>query len=154
MKIRISETFPAFKKCILKFVRPCSNFVFNCHSLNEIKLITRLRFGLSHLREHKFRHNFQDATNPICSCRDEIETIIHYLFHCPNYLDGRRTLLDSLQSIGENIHDKNDFQVSELLLLGASSYNVASNRCIQNATIRYILATKRIDFPLTNSWPV
>ena len=151
LKIRNSKTFSAFKKSILKFIRPSSNSIFNCHSPKGIKLITRLRLGLSHLREHKFRHNFQDTLNPICSCGDDIETTIHYLLHCPNYLDERRTLLDNLQSIGENIHDKNDSQISELLLFGVSSNNDASNTCILNATIQYILATKRFDVPLTYS---
>ena len=89
MKIRNSNTFSAFKKSILKFIRPSSNSIFNCHSPKGIKLIARLRLGLSHLREHKFRHNFQDTLNPICSCGDDIETTIHYLLHCPNYLDER-----------------------------------------------------------------
>ena len=92
--------------------------------------------GLSHLREHKFRHNSQDTLNPIYSCGDGIETTIHYLLHCPNYLDERRTLLDSLQSFGENIYDKNDFQISELLLFSVSSNNDASNIYILNATIQ------------------
>ena len=33
-----------------------------------IKLLTRLRLGLSHLRQHKFNHNFQDTINPLCPC--------------------------------------------------------------------------------------
>ena len=151
LKIRNSETFSPFTKNNLKFIRPFSNYIFNCHSPNGIKLITRLRLGLSPLREHKLRHNFQDTLNPICSCGDDIETTIHYLFHCSNYLDERSTHLDNLQSIGENIHDKNDSQISELLLFGVSSNNGASNTCILNATIQYILATKRFDVPLTNS---
>ena len=36
--------------------------------------------------------------------------------HCPNCLDEKRALLDNLQNTGGNIHDKNDFPVSELLL--------------------------------------
>ena len=88
-----SETFSAFKKSIMKFVRPSSNSIFNCHSRNGIKLITRLRLGLSHLYEHKFRHDFQDALNPICSCRNNIETTIHDLLHCSNYLEKKRTPL-------------------------------------------------------------
>ena len=151
LKIRNSKTFSAFKISILKFIRPSSNSIFNCHSPKGIKLITRLRSGLSHLREHKFRHNFQDTLNPICSCGDGIETTIHYLLHCPNYLDERRTLLDNLQSIRENIHDKNDSQISELLLFGISSNNDASNTCILNATSQFILPTKRFDVPLTYS---
>ena len=68
LKIRYSKTFSAFKKSILKFRRPSSNSIFNCHSPKGIKLITRLRLGISQLREHKFRYNFQDTLNPICSC--------------------------------------------------------------------------------------
>ena len=151
LKIRNSKTFSAFKKSILKFIRPSSNSIFNCHSPKEIKLITRLRLVLSHLREHKFQHNFQDILNPICSCGDAIKTTVHYLLHCPNFLDERMTLLDNLQSIGENIHNKNDSQISELLLFGVSSNNDASNTCILNATIQYIMATKRFDVPLTYS---
>ena len=98
-----------------------------------------------------FSINFQDTLNPICSCGDEIETAIHYLLYSPNYLDKRRTLLDNLQSVGENIHDRNDSQISELLLFGVSSNNDASNTCILNATIQNILATKRFDVPLTYS---
>ena len=59
LKIRNSKTFSAFKKSILKFIRPFSNSIFNCHSTKGIKLITRLRLGLSHLREHKFQDNFR-----------------------------------------------------------------------------------------------
>ena len=138
-------------KSILKFTRPSSNSILHSHGPNGIKLITRLGLGLSHFLERKFRYNFQDTLNPICSCGDDIETGIHYLLHCPNYLDERRTLLDNLQSIGENIHAKNDSQISELLLFGVSSNNYASNTCILNATIQYTLATKKSNVPLTNS---
>ena len=51
LKIRISETFFAFKKSILKFLRPFSCSASNYHSPNGIKLITTLTLGVSHLRE-------------------------------------------------------------------------------------------------------
>ena len=139
---------------LLKFIKPSSNSLFNCHSLKGIKLITRLRLDLSHLRMHKFRLNFQDTLNPIWSCGDDIETAIHYLLHCSNYSDEGRTLLEGLQSIGEKIHDKSDSQITELLLFGVSSNNDASNTYILNATIQCILATKRFDVPLTYSWVI
>ena len=53
------------------------------------------------------------------------------------------TTIDYLLIIGENIHDKNDFEVSELLLLGVTSNNHASSTSTLNATIQYLLATKR-----------
>ena len=83
------------------------NSISNCHSPNGIKLIARSRLGVSHLPEHKFKQSFHDTLNPICNRGDDIETTIHYLFHCPNYLDERRTLIDNVQNIGENFHDKN-----------------------------------------------
>ena len=33
-----------------------------------IKYLTRLRLGLSHINDHKFRHNFQDRLNSLCPC--------------------------------------------------------------------------------------
>ena len=58
INIRNSESYAIFKKSILRFVRSSENTNFNCHNSGGIKLITRLRLGFSHLREHKFRNDF------------------------------------------------------------------------------------------------
>ena len=63
--LRNSKSFVDFKNSILKFIRPSPSNVFNCNNYKGIRLITRLRVGMSHLREHKFKHNFQDCLNPI-----------------------------------------------------------------------------------------
>ena len=54
LKIRNSETSSAVQKSVLELIRP---IIFNYHSPNGIKLITRLRLSFSHLRERKLRHN-------------------------------------------------------------------------------------------------
>ena len=41
------------------------NSAFSVADIYGIKLLTILRVGLSHLTEHKFRHNFQDTINPL-----------------------------------------------------------------------------------------
>ena len=56
--LRKSENFSVFKRNILKFIRPSPNSVYSYHNRREICLVTRLRPGLSHLREHKFKHSF------------------------------------------------------------------------------------------------
>ena len=71
---RNSESFLAFKKNILQFIRPTANSVYNCHNPKGIKLITRFLLGLSHLREHKFKHNFQEPLNSLCNCGHGIES--------------------------------------------------------------------------------
>ena len=79
--IRNSDSLNVFKLSLLKFVRPVANSVFEINNPYGLKLLTRLRLGLSHLRYHKFRHNFQDCINPICAC-GLLETTTHFLHHC------------------------------------------------------------------------
>ena len=67
LNIHNSESLNIFKKNLLKCIRPSGSSVFNCNNLRGVKLLTRLRLGLMHLREHKFKHGFQDTLNPICS---------------------------------------------------------------------------------------
>ena len=66
LNIRNSASLNAFKKKLLNSIRPCANSTFDIHNPLGIKLLTRLRLGLSPLHEHKFRHCFQDTLNPLC----------------------------------------------------------------------------------------
>ena len=63
--IRNSSSINVFKKELLKFIRPEPNPTYNINDTKGLKLLTRLRLGLSHLGDHKFRHNFQDCY-PLC----------------------------------------------------------------------------------------
>ena len=72
--LRNSVTYGTFKNTVLKYIRPSANSVFKCHDSKGIKFLTRLRLGLSHLREHKFKHSFQDSLNPLCKCSFEVES--------------------------------------------------------------------------------
>ena len=82
-----SKSVGTFKKRILAFIRLIApNSAFNCHYPKGIKLLSRLRLGLSNLRKHTFKRSFQDSLNPFCSCRKgEAETFSHYLLHYFNY---------------------------------------------------------------------
>ena len=147
--IRSSESLALFKKSILQFIRPTPNRTFNCHNPIGIKLITRLRLGLSHLRDHTFKHNFLDCLNPICCCGQDIETTVHYLLHCPIFSDERSIFFNNFRSIDENVLSGSDSRISETLLFGISSFNDTKNTSILNTTIHYILSTKRFNAPLT-----
>ena len=83
--IRNSDSLNVFKLSLLKFVRPVANSVFEINNPYDLKLLTRLRLGLSHLRYHKFRHNFQDCINPICVCGLQIETATISSFTVPSF---------------------------------------------------------------------
>ena len=94
-----SKIFVVFKNSILKFIRPSPSNVFNSNNYKGIKLIARLRVGMSHLREHKFKPNFQDCLNPICRCGLDIESTSHFLLHCSSFNDERSTLRCTLDKI-------------------------------------------------------
>ena len=49
LKIRNSESYGIFKRSLLKFKRMIANNVFSFSEIYKIKLLTRLRIGLSHL---------------------------------------------------------------------------------------------------------
>ena len=90
IRTRKNSVFGLFSRsAYLKFVRPSPSNLFDCNNYKGIRLITQLRVGMSHLREHKFKHNSQDCLNPICSCGLHIESTSHFLLHCPSFNDKR-----------------------------------------------------------------
>ena len=102
--IRNSNSSNIFRKSILKFIRPSGNSFFNCHNPREIKFIKRLRLGLSHLWDHKFKHCFKDSLNSFCSCGLDMESTAHYL-HRPTYITERPTLLSTIKNIDNHLLD-------------------------------------------------
>ena len=42
--------------------------IYNVHNPSGVKLFTRLRLGLSHLRAQKFNHNFSNCPDELCIC--------------------------------------------------------------------------------------
>ena len=65
--IQNAPRLSAFKKNTLKFLRPTINNIFCSQNLKGIEYLARLRLGLSHLHEYKFKSNFQDTLNPLCT---------------------------------------------------------------------------------------
>ena len=92
---------------------PSGSIVFNCHKPKEVKLLTRLRLGLSHLRKHKFKYSFQDWLNPICSCGNDNKISAHFLLYCPNFKNEIWTFLNIIGSIGRSILTTTDSQVTK-----------------------------------------
>ena len=73
--------YSVFRNYLLKEIRPNSSPLYNNHNPSGIKLLTRLRLGLSHLNEHKFNHNFDHCVNPFCTCGLKPESTSHLFLH-------------------------------------------------------------------------
>ena len=67
-RIRQSTAMLSFRNALLKIGRPTPKPVSNYLTSNGLKLLTRLKRGLSHLNKHKFNYNFKECVNPLCSC--------------------------------------------------------------------------------------
>ena len=119
--LRNSNSISAFKGKILNFIRPSPNSVFDIRNPKGIKLIIRLRLGLSHLREHKFKYSFQDTINPLCNCGQDIESATHFFLHCPFFINERHTLPSTIRNLDSKLLDCIDYDLTQTLLFGNSS---------------------------------
>ena len=93
--------------------------IFGIHNSVELQLLARLRLGLSYLNEHKFKHNFRDFLNLLCSCIVKPETTSHYLLRCHLLQIEWRTLFNYIKEIDEHIttDDKNQILLGEAKLI-------------------------------------
>ena len=112
-----------------------------------IKLVTSLRLGLSHLREHKFRHSFQDTLNLLCNCGMGIESSTHILLQCPSHINERPTLMSNLNLVKPQISQTSlqPFSNTLLFLFSFLSYGSKTNTHILNTTIDCIGLTRRFN---------
>ena len=143
--LRNAASISVFKNALLKFYRPKASPLFGIIDPIGTKYLTRLRVNLSHLREHKFQHNFSDTINPLCSCSLEAESTCHYLLRCLFFTPIRKTLLDNIVEMVGSISDLPDDKLVNLLLYGHDSYSINTNRSILNCTISYIKSSERFE---------
>ena len=141
--IRKSENFSVFKSNILNFIRPSPNSVYNCHIPRGICLIRRLILGLSNLRQHKYKHGFQDTFNPLCSCGIDVEATEHFLLHCPQFFNERCTFLSTLGDFNCSLLENTSKVLTQNFLFGNASLIPSDNSKILSAAIDFILTAKR-----------
>ena len=130
---------------LLSFIKPTCSSLLSIHYLVCVKLLVRLILGFSHLREHKFRHNFHDTLNPLCSCSLEPETTSHYLLYCRNFSSARLALMNDLNLIDSTIFQLNETALANILLYCDSKKSTSENSKILQSAIKNIFATKRFD---------
>ena len=130
---------------ILNLIHPSSSGIFSCHSPKALIFITRLRLGLSHLRYHKFKHNFQDSLNPLCNCGLNTESTSPYVLHSPLFGDERITFPSNIRSNNYKLLEQNYSTLTHILLFGDPASSVETNTLILNAATQHVLSTERFD---------
>merc|ERR1711973_797109 len=119
------------------------------HYSRGVVLLNRLRVGFSHLREHKFRHNFTDALDPFCNCRNNsLESTEHFLMHCSDYSNDRLEMFNTLIQLDVSLLPLNPKTLYLVLLYGDSMFSTRQNHDILTATIKFTCDTGRFSGPL------
>ena len=90
---------------LLSFVKTYENSVFAIHDNNGIKLLTCLKLNFNHLNKQKFRHDFLDTINTMCSCGSEPETTAHFLLRCQNHVISRSKLLKNVYNLDQTLRN-------------------------------------------------
>ena len=144
-EIRNSTSHQQFRKSLLSFIKRTCSRLFSIHHPVGVKLLVRLRPGFSQLREHKFRHNFHDTLNPLCSCSPEPETTSQYLFCRHNFSSTRSALINDLNLIDPSISQFNETTLANIQIYDDSKNSISQNSKILQGTIKYIFATKQFD---------
>ena len=138
------------KRVILNFIRPEPSQVFNFDSRERLKFLIRIRLGLSHLADHKFRCKFQDCVSPICSYGQETQTSTYFLLHCSNYHCARQTFFRKMNKTNSAILKQNDQVITKLLLFGNEKPKAAHNKFILTARFEFLQAAQRLKPSLFN----
>ena len=136
------------KKMLLIYYKTDDNSIFDVHNPKVIKLLNRLRLNLSHLTEHKFRHNIRVTVNPFCLCNAETEITSHYLLRCPLFSVQRMKLLESHSNLDNTLLNHCDDDIVNILLYGSSRYSFSTNNKILSLTAEFSESTKRFHKPL------
>ena len=109
-----------------------------------MKLLNRFRVGFSHLREHKFRHNFLDTDDPFCNCSSNaIETTGYFLLHCPIFASPRKELFDNLRNKGNLILPISTRYLEQILIFGDKNFDEKTNHTVLHSVAVFLVSTKR-----------
>ena len=147
-EIRNLPSLSLFKKSLTQLYRPNPKPVFNLHNPYGIKLLSRLRLGLSHLNEHLSRHKFL-GVDPFCKCQtNSKENTVHFILQCPTQAVHRGVLFNNLHNRGLSIIPFCDSYLTNLLLYGCSNFEKSVNKDILQAVIDFIIQSNRFAGPL------
>ena len=147
--IRNAKSLNSFKKLII--IKKQENPLFLVYDPLAAKLLTRLRLDFSHLKKHKFRHDFKDTLNPLCTCGAEVETTEQFLLHCQLYSTHGYQLFDKIVKIDQqfwNLTAKD--QVLVFLYVSQRNNSENSNQNIINFVLKYLKSPGCFDTSIFN----
>ena len=125
-----NSPYSVFRNYLLEKIRPKPSPLYNIHNPSGIKLLTRLRIGLSHLNEHKFNPNFGNCVNPFWTYSLEPESTSHFFLHCHHYNTIQSILFKDLNSVDKNLFKFSDNKLTLTHLYVSTQYSLMNNKTL------------------------
>ena len=100
------------------------NSLFSVYDHYGVKLLTRLRPQLSHLKEHKFRHGFGGTVSLMCGCNAEIQDTEHFFLCCHFYCIQRFEFFNNINRVDPSFTQLNTKEQVIILLHGYPPNNL------------------------------
>ena len=134
----------------MAFIRPVQRSFYSVFNPQDLKFLTRLQLGLSHLNKHRFGHNFRDCINPLWSCSLEVENMLHFFLHCHHYSIFRMGLMNKVNQIDESFsYLSDDNKVSPPTLQWLKIWwQLKQFHLMSSLSYLYFRDRKTFDFPL------
>ena len=133
--ISSSYSCQVLKKCILHFIRPMSNIIYNIQNPIGVKYL-RLRIPFSHTKEYIL---------------DKISAAVWYwsknsfFLHCLFFNTHRQTLFQQIAAIYVNILTENEVSILNTLLFGEPNSENSFNMAMLDKSIKFILSTEKFN---------
>ena len=99
--------------------------------------------GLSPLLEHKSNHKFLDTPSNKCITCDRTENLEHFFLYCTRFVAPRHLLFTSIKSLKNNFEHLDSRDKTKFLLYGDSSLDLATNKLLLKATLKFVADTER-----------
>ena len=118
-------------------------FIIQIHHSLDLKSLTRLWLGLSHLNEYRFKNNFKNCIDPLYTCSFKAEPTKHFFLRCYYHSGLRIFFLNDLNNISPQFALFPEDVFVKTPLYGNPIFHKNDNQEILEASIRYILDSKR-----------
>ena len=88
---------------------------------------------------------FEDTLNPLYSCGNNVELTEYFLFHSPQFVNKRRTLLSTLGDFNCSLLENTSKVLTQTLFFGNTPFSPSDNSKILNVTTDFILSNNKFD---------
>ena len=144
-EIILSPSIKAFTNELSSLLGPPAEPIVSVYDPIGLAILMQLSVSLSKLNCHKFRHNFKDTMDSMCSMNDDIEVQSICLLSFHLYDVQRYDLLGTVHAI---LHTSDLLNLSremwlKVLLHGDERLSICSDSQIIKATLTYIHVSQR-----------